>query len=157
MQEIIMLDCEASSLSKNSYPISIGWASTSGDEDYFLIQPDQSWLDWSGESEIIHNLTRETLVKDGIPTQDACLRLNRYLLNCTIYTDAEQDKIWIEKLFRDSKVECHFDVKGLQEIENLCSVDLLKIHQAMEINKPHHALNDAKQLLNSYLSTQTKR
>ena len=61
----VFLDFEASSLSKRSYPIEVGWVFEDGRSDAFLIRPAPPWDDWDEASEAIHRISHAELHVSG--------------------------------------------------------------------------------------------
>ncbi len=63
---LVFLDFEASSLSKQSYPVEVAWVFEDGRSRAFLIRPAPDWTDWSSEAEAIHGISRELLEKEDV-------------------------------------------------------------------------------------------
>ena len=63
---LVFLDFEASSLSKQSYPVEIAWVFEDGRSRSFLLKPDPNWTDWSSEAERIHGISRDVLENEGV-------------------------------------------------------------------------------------------
>ncbi len=101
--DLIFLDCEASSLSQHSYPIEIGWArlSASGEitVDSVLIKPAPSWDDWDPAAEKVHGILMGDLFAHGIAPPDAIQKIASALAGETVYSDSERDKLWCRRLF----------------------------------------------------------
>ena len=64
---LVFLDFEASSLSKRSYPIEVGWVFEDGKAEAYLIRPAPDWTDWDEEAEAIHHIAPERLWAEGAP------------------------------------------------------------------------------------------
>ncbi len=103
MSDLIFLDCEASSLSQNSYPIEIGWArlSASGEiaVDSCLIKPAPSWDDWDPAAEKVHGILMGDLLAHGLAPQEATQKIAAALAGETVWSDSECDLIWCRRLF----------------------------------------------------------
>lgn len=66
----VFLDFEASSLSKQSYPIEVAWVFEDGRHRSHLIRPTPEWTDWSHEAEQIHGISRSLLLTEGHSVHD---------------------------------------------------------------------------------------
>lgn len=113
-KNIYTLDCEATSLSNNSYPIEIGWSSLFlKDKMSFLINLPQSCLiDWNKKSEEIHKINILDL-KNGLLPHDVCHLLNDKFSSDGIFVFSDNpywENKWIRALFDLSKIECKFVV-----------------------------------------------
>lgn len=101
--DLIFLDCEASSLSQNSYPIEIGWArlSASGEiaVDSCLIKPAPSWDDWDPAAQKVHGILMGDLFTHGLAPQEAAQKIAAALAGETVWSDSECDLIWCRRLF----------------------------------------------------------
>src|SRR3954468_14016650 len=72
---IVFLDFEASSLSKHSYPIEVGWVFADGREEAHLIRPAPGWVDWDPRAQAIHGIERAALERDGTPHDQVARRM----------------------------------------------------------------------------------
>lgn len=101
--EPIFIDFEASSLSKNSWPIEVGIAwFDSGDiiVESKLIRPVPAWSmeDWHPESEEIHGIPRTTL-DEAEAAADVAMWLRNKLQGQLVVSDApEFDQRWCNRL-----------------------------------------------------------
>jgi len=97
------LDFEASSLSRTySYPIEVAWNNEDGSIESHLISPASitDWTDWDTESEKVHGIPRDQLIREGKPPDWVCLRMNERLAGKTVYCDAPRfDGMWLARLF----------------------------------------------------------
>ena len=69
---IFLVDFEASSLNSGSFPVEVAWVDANGHGEAYLIRPPQKWIDgggWSRESEAMHGISLDTLLKDGVPVE----------------------------------------------------------------------------------------
>ena len=57
----LFLDFEASSLSKQSYPVEIGWIDESGQGESHLLHPAPNCTEWDDEAAAVHGISRRTL------------------------------------------------------------------------------------------------
>ena len=104
---IYFLDFEASSLLPGSFPIEIAWVDQDGQGEHYLIRPHPEWLEggclgWSPESEAIHGIGLDTLVKYGVPIEQVAARAARVLFapGAVAFTDGPGfDGKWLDTLF----------------------------------------------------------
>ena len=75
---LVFLDFEASSLSKTSFPIEIGWVFEDGQGEGHLIRPAPGWSDWDESAAKIHGISRAQLEGQGTPHDEIC----RHMLDC---------------------------------------------------------------------------
>lgn len=93
------LDCEASSLSKASYPIEIAWVGMDGQGESYLIKPEPDWTDWSPVAEKLHGISRETLHADGTPVARVVKRMLAVLAGARVISDnPAYEHFWVVRL-----------------------------------------------------------
>lgn len=164
---IPVIDVEASSLSENSYPIEVGVYIPIGNEvlEYeALIKPTDEWLadrDWCQQAEDTHNISLDTLIKEGISGHIVCQKLNALLLGEVVYSDAPTyDEMWLVVLFKYWKIEMQFEIQYILYPEDkelrkrLYKRDIshydFRVLKEKELKKnkleAHRALNDAKSM-----------
>ncbi|HEY4031575.1 MAG TPA: hypothetical protein VGM25_14615 [Caulobacteraceae bacterium] len=104
----IFLDFEASSLSKDSYPIEVGWAGEDGGEETHLIRPAPDWTDWDASAEAIHHIGRDQLLAEGEPHEQVARRMLEVLGPHDVYATAPSwDGMWLSKLLRAAGLPRH--------------------------------------------------
>lgn len=110
MQMPCLGDFEASGLGPESYPIEVAWSLPSGDVRSHLISPDLAWGDyWDNNSEVLHNISREMLRKDGVPAHDIAVEMNRDLAGETLFFDGGvYDLAWLNQLYHAAGVKPTF-------------------------------------------------
>lgn len=104
-----ILDFEASSLSDQSYPISVGML-VRGISYYYLIKPKREWTDWSMDSQGVHRLSRSNIENFGYPVT-VVASLIEYTLkkySCVYSDNPYYEEKWARKLnleieFRDAR------------------------------------------------------
>jgi hypothetical protein len=110
----IVIDCEASSLSAESYPIEVGFVLEDGTVQNYLIRPEKKWTDWSEESSKIHNIPRERLYDEGLSVVEVARILNGQLADCTCYSDSSyHETFWLDRLFHAARTDRLFDIQNL--------------------------------------------
>jgi hypothetical protein len=104
----VFLDFEASSLSKGSYPIEIGWAGEDRSTEAHLIRPAPGWTDWDVSAEAIHKISRETLLDEGEAHDEVARRVLEALGPHEVYVTAPSwDGMWLSKLLRAAGLPRH--------------------------------------------------
>ena len=104
----VFLDFEASSLSKTSYPIEIGWVFEDGTTAGHLIRPAPSWTDWDERAAAIHGITREQLQAEGRPHEEVCRLMVDALTGHSLYASVPSwDGKWLSVLLRTSGFPRH--------------------------------------------------
>lgn len=104
---IYFVDIEASSLLPSSFPIEIAWVNASGQGEHYLIRPHPDWLKggcpgWSPESEAVHGISMEALMRDGTPIERVAARAAEVLFapGAVGFSDGPGwDTRWLETLF----------------------------------------------------------
>tara|TARA_R110000824_G_scaffold399764_1_gene605682 strand:+ start:2067 stop:2558 length:492 start_codon:yes stop_codon:yes gene_type:complete len=142
------VDIEASGLDQtNSYPIEIGWSDTLGNQDNFLIKPLASWSYWDPNAQLIHSISREELLSDGLSVKEAAMRLNSSLGGETVYCDAlDFDGFWLKRLFKAAEMEMTFTLVDVFNLYAEMSKEEFLIMQRYLNDNPasHRALADAE-------------
>lgn len=108
MTRIAFLDFEASSLSKQSYPIEVAWVFATGEEEAHLIRPAPGWNDWSDEAEGVHGIPHARLLADGAPHGEVARRMVEVLAGHALYASAPSwDGQWMSRLLRAAGLPRH--------------------------------------------------
>lgn len=97
----VFLDFEASSLSKDSYPVEVGWVLEDGTGEAHLIRPAPDWTDWDDTAEAMHGLSRSRLQREGVPHEVVCARLIELFEGNVVHASAPSwDGHWLSMLLR---------------------------------------------------------
>lgn len=97
----IFLDFEASSLSKQSYPIEVGWVGETGRGEAHLIRPAPGWTEWDEAAAAVHGISRAELERDGEPHALVCSRLLTIFEGNDVLASAPSwDGHWLSMLLR---------------------------------------------------------
>lgn len=97
----VFLDFEASSLSKQSYPIEVGWVYEDGAGEGYLIKPAPGWSDWDAAAEAVHGISRQQLEREGTAHETVCARLIEVFEGNVVYASAPSwDGHWLSMLLR---------------------------------------------------------
>jgi hypothetical protein len=95
------LDFEASSLSKQSYPVEVGWVTQDGAGESHLIRPAPEWTDWDESAAAVHGIARDTLLEHGETVSTVCARLIDLFAGHTVVASAPSwDGHWLSRLLR---------------------------------------------------------
>ena len=123
---VVFVDLEASSLLPESFPIEIAWVFEDGTGESHLIRPADNWLDvsgdhlgWSAESEQIHGISLETLLRDGEPADVVARRAAAVLSVSKVLTFSDSppsDGYWLQKLL---------DVGGIRHTASVLDIRTL--------------------------------
>jgi len=158
-----VIDVEASGFGADSYPIEIGGVTKQGLRYNFLIRPQDDWTHWSEDAEQLHGISRERLMREGLPALEVCLRLNSLLGNSTVHSDGWNfDRSWIARLFDAARCRQSFEVQALQCLFQQGDYDVwnatLKAFWSNEVLLPRHrASSDATLVRRAYLLLQARR
>ena len=157
----VFLDFEASSLSKASYPIEIGWVFEDGTAEGHLIKPASAWTEWDERAAEIHRISREQLLADGKPHDEVCRRMVEVLTGHTLYASAPSwDGRWLSVLLRaagfprhllrlrdsdEAFVEAATERLGSDATETMIASLVASARAAVEAWPPdHRAVGDAR-------------
>lgn len=147
----IILDCEASGLHLDSYPIEIAWKhhKNSGWCDEFLIEPHPTWNYWSEASAKIHNIRWEELKEAGISIGAASVRLNLNLsqFEKVYVTSVQYDTFWLDKLFETAKIKRKFRVLDVMELTLVEGFDYDSFFGVFMEPTKHRAMADVDQII----------
>lgn len=104
----VFLDFEASSLSKNSYPIEVAWVLEDGASEAWLIRPALNWTEWDGCAERIHGIPRALLEREGEPHDRVAARMIEALTGHDLFASAPSwDGKWLSALLRAAGLPRH--------------------------------------------------
>lgn len=110
---LVFIDFEASSLDQESWPIEVGYATTCGREDDFLLQRQAGWplAAWRSAAERLHGVSLADLAEDGIAPQAALARLAP-LRHALVVSDAAAfDNHWLTMIAEAADQPAPFTVR----------------------------------------------
>lgn len=143
------IDCEASGLNQESYPIEIGISSVvNGHQFSTLIKPFESWTYWSYDAQDMHHIEREEL-QNGLNGIILANKMNHLYKDKTLWADSNFDKLWVETLFDVANVEMKFHVANLYNI-SLPDAYKRAFNTLIGNDIKHRALDDARQIENAW-------
>lgn len=144
------MDLEASGLGPRSYPIEVAWkCGATGECDSFLINPESAygWNDWDPIAAEIHNIPRDHLIKEGISVREACKRLNQFIGDRDVISDAlEFDYFWIRRLFEAGMMKPTFKMKGIDHILEGEQLIMYRLVASAQVRN-HRAMDDVEDLI----------
>lgn len=151
-----IIDFEASSLGRGSYPIEVGYVLADGRGGCMLIRPEAEWSGWDPAAERLHGISREQLLRNGRGVAEVARRLNRSLAGITLYSDAwGNDQSWLALLFECAGIPAHFRLESLRSLLSEAQAQiwhgtrqLVAAELALE---RHRASSDARVLQQTYL------
>jgi hypothetical protein len=112
-----VMDIEASGFGKGSYPIEVGYVLPGGRSDCMLIRPTTQWLHWDPAAEQLHLITRDQLLRHGLPVAAVVERLDAALAGRTVYTDGwGNDYSWLSTLYEAAGARPSFQLDNLQKL-----------------------------------------
>jgi hypothetical protein len=135
---VIWISIEVSAISKNSFPIEIGWYSKTS-EGSMLIKPSEDWLsdgNWSNYAEKhCHGISKQLLSKKGVDIKTAAIKLNEIFQNNVVVSDSVQcEAKWLTKLFGKAKVSPSFTLIGSLELRDFrIKVGILPLKSLEEV------------------------
>lgn len=131
-----IIDFEASSLSRNSYPIEVAWGSSRETVTTFLLNPDKmtGWTDWSSKSFEFHGIQRNQLLECGEDPKQVAKILVRDLAGKSVYSDEPRfDNMWKDRLLSDTGYD-----PSLIRIKNL----KYYLNKMIKVHSPRKKFND---------------
>jgi DNA polymerase III epsilon subunit-like protein len=140
---IAILDCEASSLGRDGYPIEVAWSfvqldgldAAGGPIEQVLIRPLPFWTDWDPQAEAVHGISRAMLAAEGEHAAVAARRISEAIDGALVYTDAPSfDGRWLRRLMQDTNVEAVF---GVAPIESLF----------LDVSRGHFVASDSRDVM----------
>lgn len=100
LEQIALIDCEASSLKRSSYPVEVGWClADTGRAGSRLIRPAENWTDWDIAAQAVHGISRTEVVTNGLPPAVVAKELLEATSGRTLFADSSTDQLWISRLF----------------------------------------------------------
>lgn len=156
-----VLDIEASGLGRESYPVEIGFVLADGQTTYCsLIRPAPDWTHWDPETERIHRITQETVLRHGRDVIEVATQLNERLNGLTLYCDGfVQDYVWLGVLFEAADMTPTFKLGNLRTLltdqeATFWNVVKKQVTTEMRLQR-HRASSDAKVLQRTLMRLRT--
>ena len=156
MNNINIIDIEASGLGFDSYPVEIS-VLVEGTIKTWLIKPQPEWIHWDDKAEQIHGISRDQLNKQGLSALQVLNELNDFIKesNGIIYSDAAYwDADWVDTLFYAFKEKREFHIESIYELfDEKQSGEFNKIKMNLAESgkyRQHRAEEDVKMILEAY-------
>jgi hypothetical protein len=112
-----IIDIEASGFGTSSYPIEIGVALPNGKRQSQLIRPEPDWLHWDESAELLHGISRTTLLRHGRPVREVADVLNLLLSGQSTYSDGwVVDRPWMTTLFHAARMSMQFRLSPIEQL-----------------------------------------
>lgn len=152
----IFLDCEASSLSDDSYPIEVAWNNEDGSIESYLIniyRYPSDYDDWDRNAQALHGITKQYLSEKGHEPQFVIDKMEEKLKGKIILTDApDWDGFWTKRLYKSVNQKCELEFgNAIGLLHYLQPINYVYQSQARKLSGPaHRAGNDVKYLFNMY-------
>lgn len=155
-KDIGIIDIEASGLHFDSYPIEVA-VRLRGECKSWLIKPEPGWKYWCATAESMHGISREELLRDGLPAVEVVKQLNAFLAepDAILYSDAHRwDGDWIDTLYYAVKVDKPFFVNSIYDVMGNDKADQFDKYfaQLAESGKyqHHRAADDVEMIYEAY-------
>ena len=153
--DVLTMDIEASGLTAESYPVSIGVA---GNEQRWIwyVAPLGEWDEWCEIAAGVHGIERDFLLSQGRDAFLVAREMNAIFKGLTLLVNSDWDQGWLTKLFDESGVRCAFEVRRLDQVfePDVCGI----INDAFESAEiPHEADKDATVLREAILAALASR
>lgn len=156
MKDIGIIDIEASGLHFDAYPIEIA-VRLSGECRSWLIRPEPQWQYWCATAERMHGISREVLLREGLPALEVVRQLNAFVTESdgVLYSDAHGwDGDWIDTLYYAVKVVKPFYVDSIYAMigaDNAGRFDEYFAYLSASGNyRQHRAADDVHMLYQAY-------
>ncbi|MGV3770811.1 MAG: hypothetical protein ACO1NM_12345 [Sphingobium phenoxybenzoativorans] len=155
MDRIAIVDFEASCLPEDgeSYPIEVALVQVGGPAKSWLIRPAQKWQywDWSCEAEKLHGISRDLLIRKGVPAQQVLTELAQAAQGCRVFADSDLDAYWLETLAEACRRPPPFPILYLGELFQEMRTTTSAIERAeaiatVRLPQQHIACKDARRL-----------
>lgn len=105
---LVFLDFEASSLSKQSYPIEVAWVFEDGRSETYLIRPAPGWDEWDPAAEAVHHIARAQLEAEGTAHDWVAQHMVEQLTGHDLLASAPSwDGKWLSTLLRAAGLPRH--------------------------------------------------
>lgn len=148
VQDVAVIDIEASGFGRGSYPIEIGIALPDGTRYQSLVRPQTDWLHWDESAQEIHGIPRSYLFEEGRPIQEICRDINAMCHGVTLYSDCwVHDGQWFQALFDAARMPALARCSAIEYLlddEQQARYPRVKSRVASRLALPlHRALNDA--------------
>lgn len=154
-----IIDVEASGFGPFSYPIEVGVINQQGEKYCRLVKPLKDWAHWDIKAQELHGISREALIKKGLPIQQLCQELNVFLNQQTVYSDGwVVDQPWLIKLFHSAHIPMEFHISPLEMILNEGQMAIWHNVKdnivSQNVHERHRASGDASIIQSTFMLTQ---
>jgi hypothetical protein len=149
VQDVAVIDIEASGFGTESYPIEVGIVLPDGTRYQSLVRPEASWLHWDKRAQDIHGISRAYLLEQGRPAEEICRDINAICNGMTLYSDCwVHDCRWFQVLFNTARMPALARCSAIEYLlddAQQARYQRVKSAVASRLALPmHRALNDAR-------------
>jgi hypothetical protein len=143
MNDIAIIDIEASGLHFDAYPIEVA-VLLGGVSRSWLIRPEPYWKYWCATAQSMHGISRSELLIHGLSASRVVKELDEFICNYegVVYSDAEHwDTDWIDTLYYAVDQPRHFIIGSVYDYldaEKAVIFDQHKAHLAQSGHYRHH-------------------
>ncbi|MGY0484315.1 3'-5' exonuclease [Endobacter medicaginis] len=150
-RRVAFLDFEASGLSYDSYPISVGVCFLHSHSTFYrVIRPHTRWTHWDPAAESIHGLGRDWIEIHGQAADQVARELLEWLDGSEIFVDlSTMDGFWFERLV-DTIYERRPELNSVPAVCEMLALlncrHLGEVRRDVSLRHPrtHNALEDAQ-------------
>ncbi len=128
-EPMVIIDFEASSLRKTSYPIEVAWGERLENIKSYLLNPDYmtGWTDWNPESVEYHGICREQLCRSGVDPRQVAEQMVDELAGRSVYSDEPHYDIrWKNRLLADSGYDP--SLIGIKDLNHYLNQMIRSVH-----------------------------
>jgi hypothetical protein len=108
---LVFIDCEATSLARESYPVEVGLGWCGGRTESRLVRPAEAWagIPWDPKSSAIHRISPGDLLTGGHGVREVAEWLNAACSGFTVCSDnPDYDGHWLGVLFTAARMAVTF-------------------------------------------------
>jgi len=153
----IIVDCEASGLHPESYPIQVAWLDLDSDDaSSFYIRPHDTWTHWDYNAEDIHNLPQQFLRDVGLDVENAAAILSEMAKDTVILSDAPDfEWFWLNRLleasdgYQDVELKVQTIFAACDDMDHVGRMGLAMQNQ----ERTHDALDDCRAIKQALIET----
>jgi DNA polymerase III epsilon subunit-like protein len=119
LPSLVFVDCEATGLHVQSYPVSVGLAWCDGRSQGMLVRPHADWASrpWSPMSLRIHGITPARLVSEGRTAEEVANWINAECSGRIVVSDAPAfESHWLGTLFSAVRIPPQFQLADISAV-----------------------------------------
>ncbi len=119
---LAVIEIAGSTDGTDGFPVSIAWGIVGGNPDpalfgHMLIRPAPHWHVWDRMAERTHQISRTLLDQQGLPPDEAVLRLRREMAGASLFSDAiNLHQAWLDRLTAAVPGAAGFSLRRYREL-----------------------------------------